>query len=132
MATDKLRHPVRGLTCDDFRLFDNGKPQAISFFRSAMNTAPTTVILLDLLNNRFRSRNYSANEIARALEQPGSNGNTYLYFFTLHRTLVPVIALPRRGCQKEPSRRRAVLTCDGSSKQQWLRQVTCGLAAYRS
>lgn len=78
-------------------MFDNGKQQTLSFFRPAANTPQTTVILLDLLNNRFRSRNYSAGEIVRALEQSESNASIYLYFLTLSRTLVPVIALPAAG-----------------------------------
>jgi len=113
VAIDKLGHPVSGLSCADFRVFDNGKPQTISFFRPAGNTPQTTVILLDLLNNRFRSRNYSAGEIVRALEQSESKANIYLYFLTLSRTLVPVIALPAAG----PPRGAAKKESDSDMRQ---------------
>ena len=113
VATDKQNHPVSGLGCDDFHVFDNGKPQTLSFFRPAANTPQTTVILLDLLNNRFRSRNYSAGEIVRALEQSELNTNIYLYFLTLSRTLVPVIALPAAG----PPRGAAEKESDSDMRQ---------------
>lgn len=113
VATDKRGHPVSGLGSGDFRVFDNGIPQTISFFQQAANTPRTTVILLDLLNNRFRSRSYSAAEIVRALEERESNANIYLYFLTLNRTLLPVIAMPPAG----PPRGEAKKESDADMRQ---------------
>lgn len=121
VALDKQDHPVRDLTSADFHITDNGKPQTIAFFRR--QSAPekqtealspgqytnqlrpqqhTVVVLMDLLNNRFGSRNYGANEIIHALEKSETHANVYLYFLTLNGSLFPVVALPAPGPSLHP------------------------------
>lgn len=121
VAVDKQERPVRDLMSTDFKVFDNGKPQTIVFFRRGVghNAQPaplapnefsnrsegqrhTVVVLLDLLNNRFGARNYGANEITRALEDSESNADVYLYMLTLNGSLFPVVALPASGPRLGP------------------------------
>jgi VWFA-related protein len=40
VVTDKSDHPIAGLTKDDFQVFEDGKPQAISFFEPKFAAAP--------------------------------------------------------------------------------------------
>jgi VWFA-related protein len=40
VVTDKNGHPVPGLTKDDFQMFEDGKPQAISFFEPNFGATP--------------------------------------------------------------------------------------------
>ena len=106
--------PVTDLKRDEFAITDNGKPQTIAFFRhrnGALGTAPmfaphefsnrsganvphATLILFDLLNERFGTRGATANELIHSLESLESADNVYLCCLTLDGRLFPVHGLP--------------------------------------
>ena len=97
-------HPVGNLTRNDFKVFDNGKPQTITVFRVESNQAPSvklpplppgtfanwaeragyaapsvTVILLDALNTPFASQAYARQQVIKFLEQLRPNDRVALY-----------------------------------------------------
>jgi len=99
--------PVTDLTSENFQIFDDGKAQEITSFRSSAGLfgqvppPPTTVILLDMLNEVTDvlhvvpiNREYISSLVVRAL-QPLETGDTvYLYILTNQGELYPVRALP--------------------------------------
>jgi len=121
VALDNHGQPVVDLTSDEFRVTDNGKPQTIAFFRhrdSALAAVPAlapnefsnrgganvpraTLILFDLLNERFGTRGFTANQLVHDLESLESADYVYLYCLTLDGRLFPVHGLP--GPEDEPA-----------------------------
>lgn len=115
VALDSHNEPVTDLTKDELKIADNGKPETISFFRhrdsSKAGTAPklapgevanrgganvphATVVLFDLLNERFGTRAYSANQLVKELGSLESADYVYLYCVSLDGKLYPVHPLP--------------------------------------
>ncbi len=114
VAVDQHGEPITDLTGDDFSITDAGKPQKIVYFhhvvapprqppalapgefsnRRATSARHATVILFDLMNERFGTRGNAANEIVRYLGRLNDPGNLYLYFLTLDGRLTPVRGLP--------------------------------------
>jgi VWFA-related protein len=121
VALDNRGQAVTDLTRDEFRVTDNGKPQTIGFFRhrdSALGAVPklapnefsnrggtnvprATLILFDLLNERFGTRGFTANQLVRDLESLEQADYVYLYCLTLDGRLYPVHGLP--GPEDEPA-----------------------------
>jgi len=112
IALDHHGSPVRGLTRDDFKVYDNGKPQKIAIFRVETNQPPAvhmappppdtfsnaaeraetappsvTVILLDALNTRMGAQLYARKQVLKFLEQLEPNDYVALYALT-NRLLV--------------------------------------------
>ena len=132
VALDNHGQPVVDLTSDEFRITDNGKPQTIAFFRhrdSALGAVPAlalnefsnrgganvpraTLILFDLLNERFGTRGFTANQLVHDLESLESADYVYLYCLTLDGRLFPIHGLP--GPEDEP-------TASGGAP--WTRQI---------
>jgi VWFA-related protein len=132
VALDSRGQPVVDLTRDDFRIADSAKPQTIAFFRhrdeqlgpspvlepgeisnrSANNVPRATMILFDLLNERFGTRGYTANQLIHELEPLESADYVYLYCLTLDGRLVPIHGLP--GPEDLPARASGV---------PWTRQI---------
>jgi len=132
VALDSHGQPILDLTRDEFRINDNGKPRNIAFFRhrdSALSAAPAlalnefsnrgrtnvpraTVILFDLLNERFGTRGMTANQLVHDLESLESADYVYLYCLTFTGRLYAVHGLP--GPESAPARP------DGAP---WTRQV---------
>ncbi len=114
VAVDKHGQPVMDLAPDEFKVLDSGKPQKIVFFRHndtkiwqvpslgpnefsnrrGANISRATVILFDLMNERFGTRGVAANQIVHALESLESADYLYIYFLTLDGQVVPVHGLP--------------------------------------
>jgi len=114
VAMDSHGQVVTDLTRDELRISDNGKPQTIAFFHhrdSALGAAPTlgpneisnrggtnvphaTLILFDLLNERFGTRGVTANQLIHDLESLESADYVYLYCLTLDGRLYPIRGLP--------------------------------------
>ncbi len=93
VVTDKSGHAVPGLTKDDFQVFEDGKPQTISFFEPNFSTAPdanaapppalppntftnvptvvpndsVNVLLMDALNTAEGDQSYVHKEMVRYL-----------------------------------------------------------------
>ncbi|MGA3241955.1 MAG: VWA domain-containing protein [Bryobacteraceae bacterium] len=121
VALDIHGQPVVDLTRDEFRVTDSGKPQTIAFFRhrdeplaptptlalneasnrSGANIPRATLILFDLLNERFGTRGYTANQLIHDLGSLESADYVYLYCLTLDGRLFPVHGLP--GPEDEPA-----------------------------
>jgi VWFA-related protein len=114
VAVDGRGQPVGDLNAGDFQLTDAGKPQKIAFFhhndirlqqplavrknefsnRSGVTTPHVTVILFDLLNERFGTRGYAANQIVHDLESMESPDDLFLYLLTVDAHLYPVHGFP--------------------------------------
>jgi VWFA-related protein len=114
VAIDSRGQLVTDLTRDEFRVTDSGKPQTIAFFRhrdSALAQVPAlksnevsnrggnnipraTLILFDLLNERFATRGVSANQIVHDLQSLESAEYVYLYLLGVDGRLFPVRGLP--------------------------------------
>ena len=112
--------PATDLKPDELHITDAGKPQTIAFFRHrddslapppalalnevsnrGRNNVPrATMILFDMLNERFGTRGLSASSMAHDLESLESADYVYLYVLTLDGKLVPVHGLP--GSEGEP------------------------------
>ena len=121
VALDIHGQPVVDLTRDEFRVTDSGKPQTIAFFRhrdeqlgptpalapneasnrSGANIPRATLILFDMLNERFGTRGYTANQLVHDLGSLESADYVYLYCLTLDGRLFPVHGLP--GPEDEPA-----------------------------
>jgi len=114
VAVDSRGAPVADLTRNDFQVTDSGKPQSIAFFRhregglsaapplapnevsnrSAANVSRATVILFDMLNQKFETRGTTANYLVQALQSLESPDFVYLYLLTVNGSLYPVHGLP--------------------------------------
>jgi len=121
VALDSHGQAVMDLTRDELRVTDNGKPQTLAFFHhrdSALGAVPTlapnefsnrgranvpraTLILFDMLNERFATRGYTANQLVHDLEPLESADYVYLYCLTMDGRLYPVHGLP--GPEDEPT-----------------------------
>jgi VWFA-related protein len=92
-ALDSHGQPVKDLRAEDVQVIDNGKPLPVVWLRSLPATTPeprATFILIDLLNNDFKSRGLAENEVVEALTKVESGANVYLYLLTPKGTIFPV------------------------------------------
>jgi VWFA-related protein len=123
VALDIHGQPVVDLTREEFRVTDSGKPQTIAFFRhrdeqlgpppalgpnefsnrSRANVPRATLILFDLLNERFGTRGYTATQLIHDLGALESADYVYLYCLTLDGRLFPVHGLPGPEDQPAPA-----------------------------
>jgi VWFA-related protein len=114
VALDAKGQSVTDLTRDELRATDSNKPQTITFFRhrdDALATPPAlgpnevsnrgrdnvpraTMILFDMLNERFATRGGTANQLVHDLELLESADYVYLYCLTLDGRLMPIHGLP--------------------------------------
>ena len=121
VALDSHGQAVMDLRRDELALTDNGKPQTIAFFHhrdSALGAVPTlapnevsnrgranvphaTLILFDMLNERFGTRGFTANQLIHDLQPLESADYVYLYCVTLDGRLYAVHGLP--GPEDEPA-----------------------------
>ena len=121
VALDAHGAPVTDLTRDDFRIADAGKPEAIAFFRhrdsaakpaprlapgeysnrSAANVPRATLILFDMLNQKFGTRGTTNNDLIHDLQSVEATDYVYLYILTVNGGLFPVHGLP--GAEGEAS-----------------------------
>jgi VWFA-related protein len=115
--------PVTDLTRDELRVTDSNKPQTITFFRhrdDALSAPPTlgpnevsnrgrdnvpraTMILFDLLNERFATRGGTANRLVHDLQSLESADYVYLYCLTLDGRLIPIHGLPGPEEEAQPA-----------------------------
>jgi VWFA-related protein len=113
VAVDSQGQPVTDLTQAEFQVVDDGKRQQPVFFRhldSKLAQAPTlgpgefsntartnaphvTLILFDLLNERFDTRALTANQIVEQLGDIENGDDLYLYLLTLDGRLFSVHGL---------------------------------------
>ncbi len=123
VAIDAKGQPVTDLTRDELRVTDSNKPQTITFFHhrdDALSAPPTlgpnevsnrgrdnvpraTMILFDLLNERFGTRGGTANRLVHDLESLESADYVYLYCLTLDGRLIPVHGLPGPEEEAQPA-----------------------------
>ena len=121
IALDSHGQPVTGLDSDDFQVTDAGKAQKIAFFRHndsklwqeprrslkefsnrrSANIPHATVILFDLMNERFGTRGSAANQLVHDLETMESADYLYLYFLTLDGGLYAAHGLPESAASVE-------------------------------
>ena len=114
VALDSHGQAVTDLTREELRVTDNGKPQAITFFhhrnselgavpklganefsnRGGANVPRATVILFDLMNEKFSTRGTTASQLVRYLEPLESADYLYLYCLGVDGRLYPVHGLP--------------------------------------
>ena len=114
VVVDNKGQPVDDLTAGDFEVTDAGKKRQIAVFRhnnrrlpeiqpirpnefsnrSGASTSHATLVLFDLLNERFGTRGFAANQIVRELEKMETADSLYLYFLTLDGRLFAVHGLP--------------------------------------
>ena len=102
-VTDAKGKPVRGLTADDFHVFENGSPQAVrsfevhtaepqpplklpklpvntfSNFSSSPSGGPTTVVLYDLLNTPLDSQPYAHAQLLDFLKERKTSGQVAIF-----------------------------------------------------
>lgn len=112
VVTDGRGQPVPDLTGADFQITDGNKIRPIAFFRHNDNRVlkvqrsvpgefsnrrsafpQPTVVLFDLMNQRFGTRATSANQIIRELGSLESAEGLFLYFLTLDGRLYVVRGL---------------------------------------
>lgn len=123
VAVDAKGQPVTDLTRDELRVTDSNKPQTITFFhhrddslaappavgpnevsnRGRENVPRATMILFDLLNERFATRGGAANRLAHDLEPLESADFVYLYCLTLDGRVIPVHGLPGPDTEAPPA-----------------------------
>jgi len=103
VAIDDRGQPVNDLTSSEFQVTDAGKRREIAFFRhndDKLRQTPAlgpnefsnrrggavphvTLVLFDLLNERFATRGVAANQIIKDLQPAESADSLYLYLLTL-------------------------------------------------
>ena len=93
-ALDSAGRPVTDLTCAEIRLFDEGKPQPLSECKGNNGEASTTLILWDLMNSIPGHREYTSQQLIRALEPLAAGDSVGLYLLTHHSELFTVHPLP--------------------------------------
>lgn len=123
VAVDDQGRPVNDLTSGEFQVTDAGKRQQIAFFRhnddklrkapvlgpdefsnqGPAANKPVTLVLFDLLNERFSTRGVTANQIVHDLEKRESADGLYLYLLTVDGRLFAVHGLtgPERDIQAD-------------------------------
>jgi len=114
VALDSRGAPVNDLTREDFHITDAGKPETIAYFRhrdgaakaapplasgeysnrSAENVPRATLILFDMLNQKFGTRGNTNNNLIHDLQSIESPDYVYLYILTVNGDLYPVHGLP--------------------------------------
>ncbi len=114
VALDSRGQPVIDLTADEITINDGGKPRKVAFIRHierrlapGANLAPNeysnraghviphaTVILLDLMNQSFSTRNIAANQLTKFLQSAENTDYVYVYFLTIEGKLYTVRGLP--------------------------------------
>jgi VWFA-related protein len=117
VALDNRGQPITDLRPEELRITDAGRPQTIAFFRhrdeslappAALalnevsnrgrgNVPRATMILFDMLNERFGTRGAAANQLIHDLESLESADYVYLYVLTLDGKLLPVHGMPGAG-----------------------------------
>lgn len=120
VALDAQGQPVSGLHSADLQLQEDGKPRDIVFLRftggqaSPAKPAPgeysnragaashTTVVLIDLLNDRIMSDTTVSREITDALKNLESSEDLYLYILTARGDLYPIHPLPKPDTEVTP------------------------------
>ena len=116
VATDRAGHPVTDLQPSDLRVVDDGSPQSITSFRlDQSKTAPTIVILLDLLDLSFQERNAEVNQMRESLAGAEATSRLHLYLLTADGGLYPVQGIGKQlnqALQKANGARRADLKTD--------------------
>ena len=113
VAVDSRGQPVNDLTAGDFQVADAGKQRPVAFFRhngDRLKQSPAlgnnefsnrgntvaphaTLILFDLLNERFSTRGTSANQMVRELGNMETADGLFLYMLTVDGHLYPVHGL---------------------------------------
>ena len=117
VAVDPHGEPVTDLTTDDFQVADAGKSQKIAFFRhrdvksapaeslkpdefsnrTSVGPSHATVILFDLLNERFGTRGQAWDQLIHFLEGLEAADDLYLYFLTVDGRLYTVHGFAEGG-----------------------------------
>src|ERR1700733_1320213 len=92
VAFDNRNGEVTDLSRQDFKVFDQGKPQQISFFQRNEKPAPV-VIVYDMDSNSLSNRNYAVEELSKYLESPELTDALYFYVLA-GGSLRPIHALP--------------------------------------
>ncbi len=109
VALDNNGSPVTDLLASDVRISDNGKWQQVALFRPNFAkrrntealvadeysnrehpTLPRTVILFDLMNERFATDAIAQNELVHALEDQETGEALYLYILTNRGDFIPI------------------------------------------
>jgi VWFA-related protein len=121
VALNDKGEPVTDLRVSDFQVLEDGKAENIAFFRFTGGRAivaalepgqvsnrtgvasHATVILVDLLSDRFLSGGIMGREIGNTLKQLEASGDVYLYFLTAKGELFPVHGLPEPGSEETPA-----------------------------
>jgi VWFA-related protein len=123
VAVDNHGQPVNDLTSDELQVTDAGKRQQIAFFRHSDNklwktpvlgpnefsnhdaagNRPVTLVLFDLMNERFDTRGVTANQLIHDLEKSESTDGLYLYLLTQDGRTFAVHGLtgPEEGIREE-------------------------------
>ena len=150
-ALDSHGDPVTDLRTSDFRIADDGKPQAPAFSRflntvglrtplapnqfsnrTDNSTAHSTIILFDLLNANLNQRGRSWNEIVQALQRLESGDHFYLYLLTKDASLYPIHAVPDEAPwtkEVEPLLNRAMSVVNRLEPQELLVDVNARVQA---
>jgi len=129
VALDNNGAPVTDLLATDVRISDNGKWQQVVLFRTNFAkrrntealvadeysnrehpTSPQTVILFDLMNERFMTDAITQNELVHALEGQETGEALYLYILTNRGDFIPIH--PVQNPQAE-----------GVREENWTRQI---------
>jgi VWFA-related protein len=117
VVVDAHGQPVTDLSRDELRITDSGKPQTIAFFRhrdDALAAPPklapdevsnrgrdnvprATMILWDMLNQRFGTRGNSSYQLVHQLESLESPDYVYLYGIDLNGKLFAIHGMPGAG-----------------------------------
>ena len=92
VAFDNRNGVVTDLSRQDFKVFDQGKSQQISFFQRNDKPAPV-VIVYDMDSNSLNNRNYAIDELSKYLESAELTDALYFYVIAGGR-LTPIHALP--------------------------------------
>jgi VWFA-related protein len=122
VAVDSQGQPVNDLSPGEFQVTDAGKRQPINFFRhndSKPLQAPAlgsnefsnrgrakdphvTLVLFDLLNERFATRGVAGNQIIHDLERLEAADSLYLYLLNVDGRMYPVRGVSNREEEAQP------------------------------
>ncbi len=120
-AVDASGQPVTDLRAPDFQIQEDGKSQKLVYFRFTGGRAlkevlkpgefsnragvpsHVTVILVDLVNDRFLSGGIIGKQIGDTLKKLETGSDVYLYFLTSHGDVFPVHGLPEAGSEETPT-----------------------------
>lgn len=114
VALDSRGQPVNDLTMDEITINEGGKTRKVAFMRHIeRRLAPgaklspneysnragrviphATVILLDMMNQSFSTRNIAANQLTKFLQSAENTEYLYVYFLTIEGRLYTVRGLP--------------------------------------